>query len=125
MREWQIVTVALRWRSRCAIGLPTMAERPTTTARAPFERDLVLVEHAHDPERRPGNERRPAEVEPARVDGMDAVDVLLGRDRLDHAVLVDVVGQRQLDEEPVHVVVGVDLGDRARGAPPPTCRRAA
>ena len=111
VREWQIVTVALRWRRRCAIGLPTMRERPTTTARAPFDLDLVLVEHPHDPERRARDERRPAEVEPAGVDRVDAVDVLRGVDRLDHAVLVDVVGQRQLDEDAVDVVVGVQLGD--------------
>src|SRR5581483_67704 len=35
VREWQIVTVAFRCRSRCAIGFPTIAERPITTARAP------------------------------------------------------------------------------------------
>ena len=35
VREWQIVTVAFAWSSRCAIGLPTMIDRPTTTARAP------------------------------------------------------------------------------------------
>ena len=33
--EWQTVTVALAFRSRAAIGLPTMFERPTTTALAP------------------------------------------------------------------------------------------
>ena len=41
-----------------------------------LERDLVLVEHPHDPERRARDERRAAEVEPARVDRVDAVDVL-------------------------------------------------
>src|SRR4029079_4639516 len=66
----------------------------------------------HDPERRARDERRPAEVEPARVDGMDAVDVLLRCDRLDHAVLVDVVGRRKLDEQAVHAVVRVELGNR-------------
>ena len=35
VREWQIVTVAFDCSSRCAIGLPTMSLRPTTTARAP------------------------------------------------------------------------------------------
>ena len=35
VREWAMVTVALRDSSNCAIGLPTMFERPTTTASAP------------------------------------------------------------------------------------------
>src|SRR6476620_3368997 len=35
VREWQTVTVALRCRSRSATGLPTMSDRPTTTAFAP------------------------------------------------------------------------------------------
>src|SRR5204863_286768 len=35
VREWQIVTVAFACSSRCAIGLPTMSLRPTTTACAP------------------------------------------------------------------------------------------
>ena len=35
MRVWQIVTVAWRCSSISAIGLPTLALRPTTTARLP------------------------------------------------------------------------------------------
>ncbi len=35
VREWHIVTVALRASSICATGLPTRSERPTTTASAP------------------------------------------------------------------------------------------
>ena len=35
VREWQMVTVALRCSSSMAIGLPTMSLRPITTARAP------------------------------------------------------------------------------------------
>ena len=35
VREWQIVTVALRCRSRSATGLPTISLRPITTAFAP------------------------------------------------------------------------------------------
>ena len=77
-----------------------------------LERDLVLVEHPHDAERRARDERRPAEVEAAGVDRVDPVDVLLRRDRLDDPVLVEVVRQRELDEEPVDRVVGVERRDR-------------
>ena len=47
----------------------------------------------------------------AGVRGMEAVHVLHRGDRVDHAALVDVVGQRQLDEDPGHPLVGVQLGD--------------
>ena len=73
--------------------------------------DLVLLEHAHDAERRAGDECGPAEIEPGGVDGMDPVDVLRRVDRLDHGCLVDVAGERQLDEQAVHAVVGVELRD--------------
>ena len=36
VREWHTVTVASRPISSCATGLPTTAERPTTTARRPL-----------------------------------------------------------------------------------------
>ena len=36
VREWHTVTVASRAISSCATGLPTTAERPTTTARRPL-----------------------------------------------------------------------------------------
>ena len=76
------------------------------------QRDLVLREHAHDPERRARDERRPAEVEAAGVHRVQPVDVLRGIDRLDHLRLVEVVGQRQLDEDPVDGVVGIQVGEQ-------------
>ncbi len=41
---------------------------------------------------------------------MEAVDVLGGVDRLDRLRLLDVGGERQLDEDPVDSVVGVEVG---------------
>ena len=52
-----------------------------------------------------------AEVELAGAERMQAVDVLHRVDRPHHARLVDVVGQRRLDEDPVDVVVLVQLFD--------------
>ena len=77
VREWQIVTVAFAWRSRCATGLPTIALRPITTARAD-EGHARRGEELHDPERRRGDVTRSAEVEEAGVDRVEAVDVLRG-----------------------------------------------
>ena len=42
---------------------------------------------------------------------MEAVDVLPRRDGVGDARLVHVRGERQLDEDPVHLVVGVELPD--------------
>ena len=52
-----------------------------------------------------------AQVELARVQWMQAVDVLHRVDRPDHSGLVDVLGQRQLHEEAVDSLVGVQLLD--------------
>jgi hypothetical protein len=60
---------------------------------------------------------------------VEPIDVLHGGDRPDHARLVDVVGQRELHEEPVDRVVGIQLLDlleqlllgRLRGEPDVAC----
>ena len=43
---------------------------------------------------------------------MEAVDILVGVDRRDDPLLVDMVGQRQLDEDAVDRIVGVELVDQ-------------
>ena len=42
---------------------------------------------------------------------MEAVDVLYRVDRTDDALLVELRRQRQLDEDPVHIIIGVQLGN--------------
>ena len=42
---------------------------------------------------------------------MKAVGVLLGGDRREHARRVHLLGQRQLDEDPVHAAIRVQRGD--------------
>ena len=49
--------------------------------------------------------------EPAHRPLGEPVDVLLRRDQVDHRVGVEAGRQRQLDEDPVHVGVGRQLGD--------------
>ena len=53
-----------------------------------------------------------AEEEPAGVDRMESVDVLGGIHSLDRPRLVDLRGQRELDEDPVDRVVPVELVDQ-------------
>ena len=74
--------------------------------------DPVLGEHPHDPERRGGHEPGTAEIQAARVHRMEPVDVLGRIDRLDRLRLVDVCRERQLYEETVDGVVGVQTGDQ-------------
>ena len=76
MREWQSVTVAWRSSSSNAMGLPTSTLRPTTTARAPLQRDAGLVEQPHHAERRARPQARLPRHEPALVHRVEAVDVL-------------------------------------------------
>ena len=89
-----------------------------------LERHVVLVEQRQHPERRRRHERgRPASSSPA-LNGMEAVDVL---DRVEARITCasSMVRQRQLDEDAVDRVVGVQLARRARGAPPRSSRRQA
>jgi len=48
-------------------------------------------------------------VEPACIEGVEAVHVLDGLDRPEHGLLVDLLGQRELDEDAVHVVASIQL----------------
>ena len=119
MREWQIVTVALRWRSRCAIGLPTIALRPTTTARAPSSWMSYSASMPHDPERRAGDERRAAEVEPPGIERVEAVDVFLGAIASMTRCSSRCAGERQLHEDAVDRVVLVQLLEVCRSSSSP------
>ena len=47
----------------------------------------------------------------AGVDRVKAVDVLGRIDRGDHPAGIDLGGERQLDQDPVDPLVGVELGD--------------
>ena len=69
---------------------------------------------------RPGSPRasRPA------LDRGQPVDVLGRVERVDDRVGVEVVGQRQLDEDAVHLVVGVQLARPGPAGPPGRRRRA-
>ncbi len=55
-----------------------------------------------------GTSEGPARGEQARVDGVEAVDVLLGPDRVEHLLLADLLGERELHEDPVDLLVHVE-----------------
>ena len=121
VRECAIVTVQFSRRRSAAIGLPTMVLRPTTTACRPRERDAVAPERLDDPGGRAGDEARLVEPEPADVDRMEAVDVLLRVDPVeDVGASAGLAGQRQLHEDAVD---GAGRRSAGRGARRARARR--
>ncbi len=94
MREWQIVTVALRREQEQRDRLPDDVAAADDNGARSLEGDLVLVEQRHDPGRRPGDEPVETEPESACVDRVETVDVLGRIDCLDRALLVDLAGKR-------------------------------
>ncbi|MCY1537644.1 hypothetical protein D9M68_731490 [compost metagenome] len=68
-------------------------------------------EHLHAAVRRAGPEARGAGHQRAGAGHVEAVDVLGGRDGLDDLLAVHVLGQRQLNEDAVHLGVVVEGAD--------------
>ena len=115
MREWQCVTVALAASSSWASGLPTRIERPITTALRALELDVGLAQQLHHAGRRAGHHAprsRSCMSSPALA-GVRPSTSLRGVDQRDELVLVEVVGQRQLEQDAVHARVGVELAEQA------------
>ena len=75
------------------------------------QRDVVPPEQVHDAARRARQRAGEAQDEPAQVDRVQPVGVLVRVDQLQHPAGVDVLGQRQLHDVAVAGVVGVELGD--------------
>jgi hypothetical protein len=74
------------------------------------QRGAALGDEAHRASRRAGHEPGPPTREQAGVDRVEAVDVFLGGDRVEHRELADVLRQRELHEDAVDGVVGAELG---------------
>ena len=116
MPVWHSVTVAfsLRRVSSRPSGRPTVTPRPTTHTSAPAIAHVVAAQQLDDAVRRAGQRRRarPSTSQPRFV-GCSPSASLAGSIRLEHAVVVHVPGQRQLDDVAGAGRVGVQLGDRA------------
>ena len=100
---------------RCWSARRRPRERPSSFA--PGER-----EELHEPARRARHEPRAPRREQARVDRMEAVDVLLGGDRRRGPSAPDVLRERELDEDAVDRVVGVEPVEERRAGRPRSCR---
>ena len=91
----------------------------------PLDLDAGTCQQLHHARGRARDEAGAALGQEPRASRSQPVDVLGRVDRRDHGVLVDAVGQRQLDEDPVDALVDVELPDqgqqlllRGRGASP-------
>ena len=119
---WQTVTVASPpgpfWSSSNAIGLPTICDRPRTTAWAPRVSTPAWSSNSRMPSGVHGTNRGVPCRQQAEVDRVEAVDVLQRRDPFDDRPLVDVPRQGHLDEDAVHRRVGVEPVDRRQRARP-------
>ena len=102
--------------SRNAAGMPTTADRPTTTASRPSismpERRRISTAACGGR----GQEPVVAETEESRVERVDPVDVLGRVDRVDDLAQPDRRRQRHLDDDTVDLGVVVDLPDVSRTA---------
>ena len=128
VRECATVTVQFSRSSSCAIGRPTMFERPSTTASRPARSPSRSRSSIRQPSGRAGHGGVPSAGQPPDVLGVEAVHVLAERHGVDHPRLVDVRGQRQLHQDAVHPRIAVQPVDerqqlglaewrRAGGAP--------
>ncbi len=89
------------------MGLPTIFERPMTTAFMPLSEGATFFARIAEPVGVQGTSARSPDPEAADVQGMEAVDVLVGVDGVQDLLGIDVLGQRQLNENAVDVLVRV------------------
>ena len=140
VREWQCVTVALAASSSCASGLPTRIERPITTARAPSSDAPASLSSSITPAgvQETIASARPCISSPAFT-GVIPSTSLAGSISEMNSSWSRWSGQRELQQDPVDAVVGVEVaqqrppalparrqrparGGRTRCRPPPSPR---
>ena len=112
-----MVTVQSARSSRRATGRPTRFERPITTACWPDSELSASCSSIDTPSGVHGTGKSSGAPEfdraqPADIQRMEAVDILGRIDGQQHLRGVDVLGQRQLHQDAVHGLVGVEPGDQ-------------
>lgn len=95
-----MVTVQLSLSRSCAIGFPTMFERPTTTASSPARSPRQLAQQHQATHRGTRHHRILSRAEKSDIRNVKPIDILRRIDRIDHQIGVQMVGQRQLGEIP-------------------------
>ena len=112
LRECTTVTVQSACSSSAAIGLPTMFERPMTTACLPDRSPQHLFQQVQAAAGRAGREHRLAQRQAADVVTVETVDILGRVDGQDHGGLLDLRWQRQLHQNAIHRGIAVELPDQ-------------
>ncbi len=125
VREWHIVTVALRCeqqqRDRLADDACCGRSRPRSRRRAGSP---CSVEHLEDAERRAGRRPGSAEQQPSRVQRVQTPSTsLAGSIAPAITVRIDLLRQRQLHQDAVDAGVAVELVDERRARRPASRRR--
>ncbi len=106
--ECATVTVQLSRSRSAAMGLPTMFERPMTTAFTPFRSRMTFLARMAEPVGVQGHERALADPQAADVGRVEAVDVPIGIDRVQNLLGIHVLRQRQLHQDAGDVLVRVE-----------------
>ena len=118
VREWQCVTVAFAREQQLHERLADQDRAADHHRPRALQLGAGLAQQLHHAGGRAGHERLLAVLhQQAGVDGGEAVDVLGRVDQRDELVLVEVVRQRQLEQDAVHALVGVQRRGAARPAP--------
>ena len=76
--------------------------------------DVIALQQGNDAQRRCRNEARQTNRHTAHVDGMETVDILTIVDGLDNLLLVDVLGQGELNDKAIDIVVVVQFVDTSQ-----------
>ena len=118
-RAFEIARLGVGDRHRAAFIQEKLHHRTADEDRAPDDqrvepRELAqrLLEQNETALRRAGHERGLSLREQPRIERMKAVHILHGVDGEHHAIGLDLLGQRQLHENAVDLLVGVELRDQ-------------
>ena len=71
--------------------------------------DIVALQQGDDAEGRSRDEARQTDGHASHVDGMETIHILTIVDSLNNLLLVDVLGQGQLNDETIHILVLIEL----------------
>ena len=67
---------------------------------------------SHRAERRAGHERGQAGGEPPDIHRMKSIDILARIDGVEHGAGIDLLGQRKLHQDAMHILVGIEFRDQ-------------
>ena len=91
-----------------------MLERPMTTACLPSVGDTIPLKQGHDACRGRWNKTGQTQCQISHVDGMETIDIFLRSNGLGDGLGIEVVGEGELNNEPIDVWVFVQAADNLK-----------